>query len=111
MTKHDRSKHGQRSRDDGHAGLATFGREGERVFFPLRVLFGVALLDLFARELLPPPVIDLAEAVFDPHVELVRLGDDRGRITRALERARIEGDDLLIREPRRETARLTASFV
>src|SRR5688572_9537312 len=85
VAKDDRSDDGQCTRDDGDAGLPALRREREGILLPLRVLLRKTLLDLLARELLPAPMIDLAEAVLDADVEAMRLGDDRGGVARSLE--------------------------
>jgi hypothetical protein len=70
---------------------------------------GIPPLDLAHGQAFPFPDVDLAQARIDLDAEAMRASDDRGRVARAAQVARVHGRDRLVGERCRERARLLAS--
>src|SRR4029077_10136485 len=102
----DLAQYGQRAGEHRDAGLSTYRSEREWIGLPGGIFLRVTFLDFRSGHLLPPAMIDLAQAVADLHLQTIRCGGERRGFTRTSHRARVDRGNPFRGQPRAETARL-----
>jgi len=111
MRAHDFDQRRQRARRHRQAALAAARREGVRVLVPLQRFFGELQVDFLAGQLLPMAVGDFLQSVALVDLQLVRRGDDAGRLDRAVQRRGVDHGDVFVGQAQRQAARLPPAFI